>query len=163
MAVSAFDWVVVTLLLGSMLLGLWRGLVYEVLSVLGWIAAFVLAPWFAADVGALLPMGDSAQALRSAAGFVVVFVGVLFVAGFVAWGIKKLVEAVGLRPIDRVLGALFGAARGVVLVLAMAVVVHLTNFADAGWWKESVASGLATGALRGIRPLVPAEFGRYLL
>ncbi len=159
---SPLDWVVVALLLGSMLLGLWRGLVYEVLSVLGWIAAFVLAPWFAADVGGALPMGDSAQALRSAAGFVIVFVGVLFASSFVAWVVKKLVEAVGLRPIDRVLGALFGVARGVLLVLALAVVVHLTSLQGAAWWRESVASGVATEALRGVRPLVPAEFGRYL-
>lgn len=159
---AAFDWVVVTLLVGSMLLGLWRGLVYEVLSLLGWIAAFVLAPWFASDVGAVLPMGESAQALRSAAGFVLVFVGVLFAAGFVAWVVKKLAEAVGLRPIDRVLGALFGVARGAVLVLALAVVVHLADFAGAAWWKESVSSGVATEVLRGLRPLVPVEFGRYL-
>jgi membrane protein required for colicin V production len=160
--VATFDWVVLALLLGSMLLGLWRGLVYEVLSVLSWIAAFVLAPWFARDAGALLPMDGMSEGLRYAAGFALVFIGVLFAGGLVAWLTKKLVEAVGLRPVDRALGAAFGVVRGVLLVLAVAVVVQLTALRHGTWWTESVAAGVATAALRGLRPAVPEEFGKYL-
>ena len=53
---AALDWVVVSLLAASVLLGLWRGLVYEVLSVLNWLAAFVLAQWLAARVALMLPL-----------------------------------------------------------------------------------------------------------
>jgi membrane protein required for colicin V production len=157
-----FDWIVAVLLLGSLLLGLWRGLVYEILSVLGWIAAFLLAQWFAPQMGEMLPMGGAAPALKHAAGFVVVFVLVLFASGFVAWLTKKMVEAIGLRPVDRTLGALFGLVRGVVLVLAVAVVVHLTGLKTAAWWQESMTSGVATAALRGMKPMVPLPFGSYL-
>ena len=45
---AALDWIFMALLLASMLIGAWRGLVFEVLSVLGWLAAFVVAQWFAA-------------------------------------------------------------------------------------------------------------------
>jgi steroid 5-alpha reductase family enzyme len=56
--------------------------------------------------------------VRYAAGFAVVFILAVFAGGLVAWGTSKLVEAVGLRPVDRVLGAAFGLVRGVVLLLA---------------------------------------------
>jgi membrane protein required for colicin V production len=160
---AVLDWIVVALLLGSLLLGLWRGLVYEVLSVLSWIAAFLLAQWFAPQVGDWLPMGEgTAPALKHAAGFVVVFVGALFGGGLVAWLVKKLVEAIGLKPVDRTLGALFGLVRGGVLVLAVAVVVHLTGQQAAAWWQESISGGVATAALRGMKPVVPLPFATYL-
>lgn len=159
---SALDWVVAALFLASMAVGIWRGLVAEVLSVLSWLAAFVLAQWFAPQAGDLLPMQGSAQPLRYAAGFVVVFILTLIVGALLIWLSKKLLEAVGLRPLDRALGAIFGAVRAGVLVLALAVVVHLVGARDAAWWKESVAADVATAALRGWKPVLPENFGRYL-
>ena len=160
--IAPLDWVVGAVLLASLLLGAWRGLVYEVLSVMGWIAAFVLATSFAPVVGDALPMGGAGAAGRYAAGFLVVFIGVLFGSGLVAWLISKLVASVGLRPIDRTLGALFGALRGVLLVLALAVVVLLTPLKAAGWWTGSMTAGGATAVLQGLKPLVPEPFGKYL-
>jgi membrane protein required for colicin V production len=160
--VATLDWVVALVLLVSVLLGLWRGLVYEVLSVLGWIAAFVAAQWFGAAAGEELPMGGAPGALRHAAGFVAVFVGVLIASGVLAWILKKLVDATLLRPVDRALGGLFGLARGIVLVLALAVVVHLTAWKDAAWWRDSMTAGIATAALRGLKPVVPEELGQHL-
>ena len=161
-SVAAVDWMVLALLVGSLVLGVWRGLVYEVLSVLSWLAAFGLAQWFAARVGGLLPMGEAGEALRYAAGFVLVFVGTLFAGGLLAWLTRKLVDAVGLRPVDRTLGAFFGVVRGVVLVLAVAMVVHLTGLKSRGWWQESVTAGVADAALRGLKPAVPERLGQYL-
>jgi membrane protein required for colicin V production len=160
--VAALDWAVLGVLAASVLLGLWRGLVYEVLSVLNWVAAFFLAQWFAQAAAQWLPMGGAGQALRHAAGFVVVFIASLFIGGLLAWLLKKLVEAVGLRPVDRALGGLFGLVRGTVAVLAVAVVVHLTSWKDSRWWKESVSGGVATAVLRGLKPVVPEKFGAYL-
>jgi len=91
-----------------------------------------------------------------------VFIAALFVGGLLAWLVKKLVAATGLAPVDRALGGLFGLVRGAVAVLALAVVVHLTGFKDSGWWTESVTAGVATAALRGLKPVVPERFGTYL-
>ena len=63
------DWIMLLVMAVSMAVGAWRGLVYEVLSVLGWLAAFVLAQWFLPGVAELLPMGGAGEALRRAAGF----------------------------------------------------------------------------------------------
>ena len=71
---APLDWICVAVLLVSLLVGAWRGLVVEVLSVASWLAAFVLAQWFAPDVAAKLPMAGAAEPVRYAAGFVLVFV-----------------------------------------------------------------------------------------
>ncbi len=159
---AALDWVLLVVLMLSLLLGAWRGLVYEVLSVLSWLAAFVLAQWLAPEVGAWLPMGGAAEPVRFATGFVTVFIGVVFAGGLLAWGIKKLVEAVGLRPVDRTLGAAFGVVRGAVLVLAVAVVVNMTPLRRGQWWTESKVADVATAALKGLKPVLPERFGHYL-
>lgn len=158
---AVLDWVVIAGLAASVLLGLWRGLVYEVLSVLNWIAAFVLAQWLAPRAAAMMPLSRAGESVQYAAGFVVVFIGALFAGGLLAWLTKKLVEAVGLRPVDRVLGGLFGIVRGVVAVLAVAVLVHLAKLQDGVWWTESVTAGVASAALRGLKPVVPERVGTY--
>ena len=126
-----------------------RGSGVEVLSLVGGLSLFV-AQWFAADMAELRPMGESAGSLRYAAGFVVVFVASVFVCGFFAWLGKKLVDAIGLRPADRTLGAAFGVLRGMVLLLAVAVVVGLTPLQEALWWQESQAAPVLSEMLRGL-------------
>ena len=76
---AALDWIFLGVLVASLVIGAWRGLVFEVLSLLGWVVSFFVAQWFAEDMAALLPMGESAEALRYAAGFLVVFVASVFV------------------------------------------------------------------------------------
>lgn len=159
---SWLDWVLLAVLLFSALLGMWRGLVYEVLSVAGWVAAFVLAQAFAADVGAWLPMGDAAPPLPLAAGFVVVFLATAFGAGLLAWLVKKLVESVGLRPVDRVLGSLFGVLRGVVILLAFAVVVNMLPTKSRQWWQGSPVAEMLTSSLHTLKPLLPEAVAKYL-
>jgi membrane protein required for colicin V production len=152
----------VAVLAASFLLGAWRGLVYEVLSVMSWIAAFIVAQMYAPDVAAMLPMSGSGQAVRYAAGFLLVFIGVVFAGALLAYTIKKLVQAVGLRPVDRTLGAAFGLLRGAVLLLAVAVVVNMTPMKRADWWTESVGAGMSVAALKNLKPVLPERFGQYL-
>ena len=156
------DWVMVAVLAASFLLGAWRGLVFEVLSVISWIAAFLVAQWLAPDAAAMLPMAGTGEAVCYAAGFILVFIAVVFAGGLLAWLTKKLVEAVGLRPIDRALGAAFGLIRGAVLLLALAVVVNMTPLKRGEWWTESKGAEVSTSALKGLKPVLPERFARYL-
>jgi membrane protein required for colicin V production len=160
--VAPLDWVFLAVMAASFILGALRGLVYEVLSVFSWIAAFILAQWFAPDAAALLPMGGAPETARYAVGFVLVLIGVVFAGGLIGWLIKKMVEAVGLRPVDRALGAVFGLMRGVVLLLALAVVVNLTPLRSGEWWTESTGAGVSTAALKQLKPVLPERFGQYL-
>ncbi len=159
---TAVDWILLAVLVFSMLLGAWRGLVYEVLSVLGWAASFYLAQWLAPDVAASLPLQSASDPVRYAAAFVLVFVAAVFLAGLLAFLLKKLVEAVGLRPVDRTLGAAFGLVRGVILLLAAAVVINMTALKTSDWWVQSQGASVLTVALKGLKPVLPEKFGRYL-
>ena len=156
------DWICAAVLLASLLLGVWRGLVYEVVSVVSWIAAFFLAQWFAADVGRELPLSGTSQTVRYAAGFAVVFVASVLVGGLVAVLIKKLFAAIGLRPVDRALGAVFGLVRGLVLLLAATVVIGMTPAKSSEWWRQSMSADVLTTSLKGLRPFLPEESGKYL-
>ncbi len=159
---AVLDWAVLFVLGASLLLGAVRGLVFEVLSVLGWVAAFVVAQWFSADVAGKLPMGQASATIRTAAGFVLVFVAAAFAAGLLARLVQSLVQAVGLRPVDRVLGAAFGLLRGIILLLIAAVVVHMTGMHHSGWWQESRSAGVLTDVLHTARPLLPESFVQFL-
>ncbi len=156
------DWIFIAVLVISLLVGAWRGLVYELLSLANWIVAFVLAQWFAPDVAHYLPLSSATEVVRYAAGFVVVFVVALFAGGLIAFLVRKLVAAVGLRPVDRVLGSAFGVVRGAVVLLALTVVAGMTPLVKSPWWQESTGAGIAVVVLKGLKPVLPEEFGKYL-
>jgi membrane protein required for colicin V production len=158
----ALDLIFGGVLLVSLLLGAWRGLIYEVLSVLSWIAAFILAQWLAPDVAHKLPLSGVSEAVRYATGFALVFVLSAFAGGLLAKLIKMLFAAIGLQPVDRVLGAAFGLVRGVVLLLAATVVIGMTPWQTSSWWQESMGAGFALAALKGLQPVLPQEFGKFL-
>ena len=158
----ALDWIFLAVLLASLALGVWRGLIFEVLSVVTWIAAFILAQWFAPDVAEQLPMQNSVETLRYAAAFVLVFIASVFLAGLISAFMKKIISVVGLRPVDRILGAIFGLFRGLILLLAFSVVVHMTALQESDWWLESQGGPMLVTLLKGLRPMLPEKFRAYL-
>jgi membrane protein required for colicin V production len=86
----------------------------------------------------------------------------VFAAGLISALMKKVISAVGLRPVDRMLGAIFGLFRGVILLLAVSVVVHMTALQESEWWLESKGAPLLMTLLKGLRPMLPEKFGAYL-
>ena len=159
---TSLDWIFIVVLLGSMLLGAWRGLVYEVLSLLGWVVAFMVARIWAQDVALWLPLDGWDIQLRYAAAFVLLIVAALFAWGVISWLSKQLIEAVGLRPVDRTLGALFGVLRGGLLLLVLALVIQYTPMHAALWWQESTLAPWLTAGVDWVLPALPQDWGRYL-
>ena len=159
---TTLDWILAAVLAFSLLLGAWRGLVYEVLSLLGWVASFFAAQWLAPQMAEMLPLQNTSETLRYAAAFVLVFIGVLVAASLLTSLLKKMVNAAGLRPVDRTLGAAFGMLRGMLLLLAAAVVIDMTALKASAWWQESRGAGLLTATLGSLKPLLPEPFAKYL-
>lgn len=159
---AVVDMALLLVLWVSLVIGAWRGLVYEMVSLAGWVVAFWVAQWFALDVAAYLPLGGLDGPMRYAAGFLVVFVAAIFASALVAFLAQKLVSAIGVRPADRALGALFGLVRGAVFLLAVAAVVQITPLHEGGWWQESKGAPVLAAVLDGLKPALPAQFGRYL-
>ncbi len=158
----ALDWIFLVVMALSLLIGAWRGLVFEMLSLGTWVAAFFLAQWFAPVAARWLPMAGATETIQYAAGFVVVFIIAMFAGSVLTWLISRLFQVAGLRPADRVLGAAFGALRGVVLMLVAAVLVGLTPMRHDAWWTQSVGGHWAAATVKGLKPVLPHEFGKYL-
>jgi membrane protein required for colicin V production len=159
---SAVDWILLAVLCLSLLLGLWRGIVQELLSLVGWVAAFYLSQMYAPLAVTWLPMEGSSQMLRYAAGFVLMFVAVLVGTAMVSWLIKKLISAVGLGPLDRLLGSFFGLMRGVVILLTVTVFVGMTPMRETEGWREAQGAQWLQQFLHVLKPVLPADFGKYL-
>ncbi|WP_159915642.1 CvpA family protein [Pantoea sp. 18069] len=159
---GAVDWIFLAVVLGSLLLGAWRGLVYELLSLVGWLVAFVAARLWAEKIGEWLPLANSDVSLRYAAGFIVVFIAVAFIWGLVSGLAKRLIDGVGLRPVDRTLGAVFGLLRGGLLLVVVTLVVAYTPLQQSEWWRQSLIAPQLGGLLLDWMPALPQELGRYL-
>jgi membrane protein required for colicin V production len=132
---TGFDFTVVAILLVSSLLGLWRGLVYAVLTLLGWPLAFVLSRMFAPGIAPLLPFQQ--EAMRITAAYVLVFIAALIVWGIVVWMLSRLVKAIGLGWLDRVLGGLFGVLRGGMVILALVWLAGMTRIPEEPFWRSA--------------------------
>lgn len=132
-----FDYAVIAIAGLSVLLGWWRGLVYEVLSLLGWVAAYLVARMFAAGVGAMMPASLGAEAIRTAAAFVLLFIVTLIASSIVTWLLSKFVKWVGLGWLDGLLGALFGMVRGMLIIVALMLLAGLTDLPKEPAWRDA--------------------------
>jgi len=161
----SLNWVdaaLLALLLLSLLVGVARGMVFELLSLLGWVAAWFAAQWFAPAWAPHLPIGTPGSALNLGAAFALTFVAALIVWGLAARLVRLLIHATPLSLIDRALGLAFGLLRGLVLLLALAMVVKLTPLARSTAWQQSRGAAMLGAALQGLLPLLPAPVARHL-
>jgi len=133
----AADIVILTLILLSAVIGLFRGLVREVVSLAIWASAIVGAMVFASPVAGYLTAIEASQQIRVVVAFVIVFFGVLIVGGLLQWSLARLIQSTGLGGTDRFLGFVFGALRGGLVVIAALIVAR--PFAETtDWWQESL-------------------------
>jgi membrane protein required for colicin V production len=164
-AISAMGWIDLALaavLVVSVVVGLLRGLVFEVLSLLGWVAAFIAAQVFAPTLAPFVPIGASGSGLNQGVAFAAAFVLALLVWALGSRLIRMVVHATPLQPVDRVLGGLFGLARGAVLLLAVTTVVLLTPAHRSIAWQQSQAAAWLAALLQGLKPALPDALSRHL-
>lgn len=131
------DWVLTLTVLLTLLGGVQRGLVFEVLSVVGWLLAFAAAWTFGDSVAQVVPLVDWPQPVLEAVGFVLTLVVVKLLMWALATGLRALLHASVLRPIDRMLGGAFGVLRGVLLLSLVTWLVMKTPLSEQPVWLES--------------------------
>ncbi|RLQ22887.1 CvpA family protein [Seongchinamella sediminis] len=136
---TAADWVIIVVLSVSTLLSLWRGFVREALSLLAWVAAFIVAHLFVDQLALQLSSLIANVTGRYVAAYAILFVSTLVVFTLVVKVATSLVRAAGLSFLDRVLGTIFGFARGVILILVAAYVIkQLIPAQNQQWLHQSV-------------------------
>jgi membrane protein required for colicin V production len=156
------DYAVFGVIAVSVAWGVWRGLVREVLSILGWVIAFLSANLFAGPLGELMPAAIPTPELRLISAYVAIFVGALVVVSLAALLLQAIVKAVGLGALDRVLGALFGAARAALIVIAAALLAGLTSAPRQPFWRDSVSGTALARTALALRPWLPQTFAERL-
>lgn len=144
----------------STVLGLMRGMVLEVLSLLGWLAAYACARLFGADMAPYVPFAAPGSAARLMAGVVAAFLLTLLIWKVLTWFVHKIVRASALSAGDRLLGGLFGLLRGGLLLLVAATLVSLTPLARSPAWSASVGAAWLNRGVGVLMPLVPPSWTR---
>jgi len=159
---SLLDYAAIGVILVSMVWGIWRGLMREVMSLAGWVLAFLAANAVAAPIGELLPASLASAEVRILIAFAAIFVLVLSAATLAGMALSKLFKAAGLSGVDRTLGAIFGLARGIVILLAFTIAAGLTSLPRHPLWKESVAAGMATRTILQLTAWMPPALEKRL-
>ena len=156
------DYAVFGVLIVSMVWSALRGVVREIISLAGWVMAFLAASLFAGPLALALPAMIPGEAMRVLVAYIAVFAVVLLIAGLTGLLLSKLVKFAGLGAADRLLGALFGLARGAVLVLVLALMAGLTSVPRQPVWKDSVVGEPLAAVALTLKPWLPETFAGRL-
>jgi membrane protein required for colicin V production len=155
------DYVVIAVLVFSIAWGAWRGLVHEVLSLAGWVMAFLAANLLAAPLSETFPANMRPE-FRVVGAFVLVFVGTLVLTTLLTALITKFVRVSVLQSLDRWLGALFGLLRGLVLIVALAMIAGLTPLPRMPEWTNSATGYSLAQTVIQLKQWMPPALGSRL-
>lgn len=159
---AVFDYVVIGIVALSLILGLWRGVVGEVIALIAWVAAVMGAVEFGAQTGQAVFAGIADPAVRALAGCVLVFVGVLVAMSLIRLAVREMVKALGMTLSDRLLGMVFGMVRGVLAVMLLVAGAGMTSAPEQPWWKEAVLAPPLETAVLAVKPLLPDELAKRI-
>lgn len=159
------DIVIIVAVAVSVIIGIVRGFVKEAISIAALLVAIWAALYFGPSVGQVSESWIASQELQIWFGRILVFAVILSIGGLLGWGISKLVRLSILSGMDRLAGAVFGAARGLLLVALLVLAGEFAGFSNDEWWQrsllipylEQVAEWIKVMAPQGYEILVPAE------
>ena len=146
----------------SVVVGLLRGFVFELLSLAGWFAAFFAGRWLAQTVEPHVHVGVAGSNLNYVVAFAVVFLIVLVLWSLAARLVRALIHATALSLIDRLLGAGFGLLRGLVVLLLVVAVVTVSPLAKAAAWQRSQGAVWLHALLQELRPVFADDVSQHL-
>jgi len=148
------DIAMLAFLLLSVIVGLVRGVVFEVLSLVGWFVAWFFALWLTPVALPYITLGGAGTTLNHVIAFACVFLVALVVWRVAAHLVRALIRATPLSPFDRLLGAGFGLVRGVVVLLVAALLIGVSPWGRAPMWRQSVGVALLNSMVNELRPLL---------
>lgn len=139
----------------SVLISMLRGLVSEVLSLVSWVAAFWIAKELSSFVATFLPFDLQMQSVRLVIGFVLTFFGVWLATVLLRMLLTGLLDASGLGGVNRMLGSLFGLARGTLIVTVLTLIAGFTDMPKSAQWRESMLSVPFERIVLMVKPWLP--------
>lgn len=157
-----FDYAIIVALALSVLVGLWRGFIGEVMALVCWVLAFWVAWMFGPVLAEQFSASISVPSVRVMLGYAVCFVAVLIAGAIVSYLLRKLVSGSGLSGTDRLLGMVFGLVRGFALVVLVIVLMKFTPVIRDDWWQQSRMLPTFERSASWMTTLLPEAVAKYL-
>jgi membrane protein required for colicin V production len=155
------DYCIITVLVLSVLMGLWRGFIGEVLALACWVAAFWVAWLFGPRLAASFTAVDT-PSVRLLLGYAICFIAVLIAGALISFLMRKLISGSGLSGSDRLLGMGFGLLRGLALVTLLVFILGFTPFPHDSWWQQSRLMPTFQDGARWLSAQLPPDVTKYL-
>jgi len=160
LSMTLFDYIVLFIFITSIIISAMRGLFKEILSLTGWVVAFLIANAYGVQLAELIPLEE--QSLRLITAFVSLFILTRLLMSLLTMAIDSIISATGLKLMDRGLGSLFGVARGAIIVLALMLLGGLTNLPHQAFWKHALLRPMLEASALSIKPFLPGAFARHV-
>jgi len=160
--VTVFDLIVLLVIGVSSLLGVVRGLLKELLSLIAYALAFLAAVWWGADVATWFESWIDHVLIRMGAAYGLVFLAALLMVGCVNLAASLLIQKTGLTPADRGLGLLFGFLRGLLVVFVAVTLIGYTELPREPWWQNAVLSKPVITGVLAIKSLMPPALAAWV-
>lgn len=156
------DFIILGIVSISALVSFFRGFVREAIALTGWIIASWLSFTYFEDGAVYLATHVSVPSARLALSFIALFVGTLLLTGVIASLADLLVDKTDLKGTDRVLGMVFGAGRGGLIVVLLVMAAGLTPLPQDPWWRQSTLIVHFERLAVTIREALPPEVATHL-
>ena len=158
---TVFDYLVLLIVATSLLLGMWRGVVGEIIALAAWVLALFAAKWWGTGLSQWF-VGIADPTLRTVAGWTVVFVAVLVAMALLRLALRGLIKALGMSLSDRLLGIIFGVVCGLVIVLILVALGGMTALPREKWWSEAYFAAPLETAVLASKPWLPADVAKRI-
>lgn len=159
---TGFDYAVLAIVGFSVLLSVMRGLVKELLSLAGWVAAFFVARNYTDQIMPLLPEEIPTEQLKTLAAFLILFLATLLVCSLLKIALVQIVKSIGLGSVDRLLGGFFGLVRGMLIVTILVMLAGLTNLPKDVRWRDAMFSAPLEALVIKALPWLPADIAKHI-
>ncbi len=160
---TSFDYTVLIIIGISIVVSMMRGAVRELLAITGWIVAIYVAKTYATQLIPLLPTDIPTEALKILAAHIIVFFGVLLVASLLIIALSGLIKKIGLNWLNRGVGAVFGFARGFLIVCVLVFLAGLTSLPKDARWTNSMFSSPLEALVKSMLPFIPQMVAKHIL
>jgi len=157
MAIAWIDVVILALIALSAILSLFRGFVKEALALASWLVAFWVAMAFYEELAQWLSQWLTEPSAQKITAFSLLFICVLLLGAVVNYLTSKLVARTGLVGTDKMLGIVFGVARGAVIVAILVLLAGLTAMPQDSWWQDSQLLGYFEDIAMWMRGFLPGD------
>lgn len=159
---TSFDYAVLIIIGFSIVVSMMRGVVKEVLAIIGWVAAFYTAKTYATQLMPLLPADIPTEQLRVLAAFLILMLAVLLIANLLTIALSSIIRKIGLNWLNRFLGAAFGFARGLIIVMILVFLAGLTKFPKQPAWTNAMFSPGLEMLVKKVMPMLPLAITKYI-